>query len=133
MGKQTDPMFGPTKVFQIVQDSDLVIVTPQGAARDFPYREVHMESNVLLRVVTESKAANVLFDLKRLDFIDSVMVECVLRVLTVARQRSGIAGFCNVSDSVREVLSTVRLGDVWHDFETREAAIASIRESPDYS
>jgi anti-anti-sigma factor len=126
-------MLGPTKVFQVVQDGDLVVVIPQGAARDFQYRQVHMEANAVLRLVSESKTRNVVVDLEKLDFVDSVMIESILRVLTVARKRGGCAGFCNVSDNLVAVLAAVRLGEVWQRFGTRAEAVATIRQAPDYS
>jgi len=87
-----------------------------------------MEANTLLRLVTESRVKNVVIDLHKLDYIDSVMIESILRVLTLARRRGGIAGFCNVSDTLREILSTIRLGEIWQHFPTRDEALAAIAD-----
>ena len=117
---KTGTMSAPTKIFDVLRDEDVLIIVPQGAAQRFAYREVHMEANTLLRLVTESRVKNVVIDLHKLDYIDSVMIESILRVLTLARRRGCIAGFCNVSDTLREILSTVRLGEIWQHFPTRD-------------
>ena len=116
------------KVFDVNLDGGVLIVTPHGPARDFPYREVHMQASQVLRTAMESGVKNIVADLCELASVDSVMIESLLRVLTVAKQRGGCAGFCCVPDGIRDVLVRVRLGEVWAEFATREEALEQLRQ-----
>ncbi|NOX56157.1 MAG: hypothetical protein GXP27_17285, partial [Planctomycetes bacterium] len=72
------------KVFDVILDGGVLVIIPHGAARNFLYREVHMDANRVLRTAMESNVKNIIADLCELTSIDSVMIESLLRVLTIA-------------------------------------------------
>ena len=94
----------PTKVFKIARLSRTLVIVPQGATMNFQYTDVHLESNELYRIIDEPQLKNVLIDLGAVEYIDSIIISSLLRVLTKSRQLGGTGVFCCASDPVREIL-----------------------------
>ena len=116
----------PSKVFQIVRLASTLVVVPQGATMNFQYTDVHLESNELFRILDEPNIKNVLIDLGAVDYIDSIIISSLLRVLTKSRQLGGKGVFCCASDDVKEVLKCIQIGRLWPLFDTREEALAVV-------
>ncbi|MFP6770414.1 MAG: STAS domain-containing protein [Planctomycetaceae bacterium] len=116
----------PSKVFQIVRLANTLVVVPQGATMNFQYTDVHLESNELFRILDEPNIKNVLIDLGAVDYIDSIIISSLLRVLTKSRQLGGKGVFCCASDDVKEVLKCIQIGRLWPLFDTREEALAVV-------
>ena len=120
----------PTKVFKIARLSRTLVIVPQGATMNFQYTDVHLESNELYRIIDEPQLKNVLIDLGAVEYIDSIIISSLLRVLTKSRQLGGMGVFCCASDPVREVLGCIQIGRLWPLFESRDEALAEV-ESPE--
>ncbi|MDP7275925.1 MAG: STAS domain-containing protein [Planctomycetaceae bacterium] len=116
----------PSKVFQIVRLASTLVVVPQGATMNFQYTDVHLESNELFRILDEPNIKNVLIDLGAVDYIDSIIISSLLRVLTKSRQLGGKGVFCCASDDVKEVLKCIQIGRLWPLFDTREEALGEV-------
>ncbi|MEC9008251.1 MAG: STAS domain-containing protein, partial [Planctomycetota bacterium] len=114
----------PTKVFKIARLSRTLVIVPQGATMNFQYTDVHLESNELYRIIDEPQLENVLIDLGAVEYIDSIIISSLLRVLTKSRQLGGKGVFCCANNEVQEVLSCIQIGRLWPLFETREEALA---------
>ena len=118
----------PQKVFQVERHGDVLIVVPQGAALNFQYQEVHLESNSLFRVVEEPDLRHAVIDLGSVAYVDSVIISSILRVLTKTRQGGGKAVFCSGSDEMKEILKCIKLGKLWPHFSSRDEAIQAVRQ-----
>ena len=116
----------PSKVFQIARLANTLVVVPQGATMNFQYTDVHLESNELFRILDEPDIKNVLIDLGAVDYIDSIIISSLLRVLTKSRQLGGKGVFCRASDDVKEVLKCIQIGKLWPLFDTQEEALAVV-------
>ena len=116
----------PEKVFHIDRVGETLVIAPQGPTMDFQYNDVHLDSNSLLRVLDEPDLKNVVIDMNVVNYIDSIIISSVLRVLTKSRQLGGKGVFCCASDEVKEVLSCIQIGRLWPLFETREEALAEV-------
>ncbi len=123
-------MPGPAKIFETIIEDDVLIIVPYGPARNFPYREVHMAANDVLKQALENvRIRNIIADVRNVSAIDSVMMDCLLRVLTLAKRRNGVAGFCNVPQTIRDALVRARMGEVWAEFSSREEALRQLRQN----
>ena len=116
----------PSKVFKIARLPRTLVIVPQGATMNFQYLDVHLESNELYRIIDEPQLENVLIDLGAVDYIDSIIISSLLRVLTKSRQQGGTGVFCCASDEVKEVLSCIQIGRLWPLYETRDEALAKV-------
>ena len=116
----------PREVFHVERADATLVVIPQGAGLNFRYPDVHRESNELFRMLDGPDVEHVLIDLSAVDYIDSVIIGAIIRLLQKARQRRGQAVFCCASESMREILKSIKIGTLWPLYDTREKALAAI-------
>ena len=118
------PVLG--RVFRIESANPVMIVLPLGPAINFLYKDVHGESNALLEEFQLQGYKHVLIDLGEVDYIDSIIIGALIRVLQKARSANGQATFCCASQNMQDVLKCIKIGTLWPHFETREEALAAI-------
>ena len=114
------------EVFLVEQVGGTLVVVPQGPALNFRYPDVHRESNELFRMMDGPDLNNVVIDLSAVDYVDSVIIGSIIRLLQKARVRRGRAVFCSASDSMQEILKSIKIGTMWPLFATRAEALAAI-------
>ena len=119
----------PEKVFKVEREGETLIIMPQGAALKFQYQKVHLESNYLIRILDEPEIRNAVVDLGSVNYVDSIIISAILRVLTKTRQAGGKAVFCNASDDMQDVLKCIKIGKLWPLYASREEALQSMRAS----
>ena len=119
-------MRDPEKVFKIERLQDILVVLPQGPTLEFSYNDVHVESNALVRIVDEPGLSNLIVDLCDVNYLDSVIISSMLRLLTRIKQNGGKSVFCQASSEMQEILQCIRLGKLWPHFDTREEALQSL-------
>lgn len=108
-----------------IRDEKLVII-PQGSTLEFSHNQVQIESNHLIRLFNSPELKSVIVDLSQVDYLDSIMISALTRLLQLARQTGGQAVFCNVSDRMQEVLERIKLGTLWPVFDSLDSAVACI-------
>ncbi|MBW3542508.1 MAG: STAS domain-containing protein [Planctomycetes bacterium] len=116
----------PTVVFKVERAAPTLVVIPQGPALKFPYPEVHRESNDVFRLLDEPALKNVLIDLSAVDYVDSVIIGSIIRLLQKAKLKRGKACFCRASQQMYEILKSIKIGSLWPLFDTREEALAAM-------
>ena len=116
----------PQTVFKVERLDSVLVVLPQGAALNFQYNQVHLESNALFRVVEEPAMKNAIVDLAAVDYVDSVIISSILRVCTKTKQKGGKAVFCNATESMASVLKCIKIGKLWPLYTTREEALQAL-------
>ena len=116
--------------FHAERNGSTLIVCPLGVSLRFRYREIHIESNRLYRMLDDPDVNNVLIDLQNIDTMDKVILNAVLRLLTKARNDEGHVGFCNGNQSILQVLQQIKVGPVWPYFMTREDALHAFEAAP---
>ena len=99
----------PDKVFKVERLGDTLIVLPQGPTLNFMYQEVHLESNSLRQIVDDPHVVNAVIDLRDVNYLDSLIISSLLRVLTKTKRSGGAAVFCNGSDEMRVWVNVVTL------------------------
>lgn len=119
-------MSQPREVFLAERVGATLVVVPQGPALNFRYPDVHRESNELFRMMDAPDLHNVVIDLSAVDYVDSVIIGSIIRLLQKARVRRGQAVFCSASDAMQEILKSIKIGTMWPLFATRSEALTAI-------
>lgn len=114
------------EVFEVELSSPNLIVIPLGSTLQFHYSNVQVESNKVLRLFNSPEIKNVIIDLSKVDYLDSVIINSIIRYLQQARQTGGQAVCSNASENMQNILECIRLRTLWPLFDTREEAIDSI-------
>src|SRR5262245_11052968 len=99
------PVLG--RVFRVEDSRPVMLVVPLGAAINFLYKDVHGESNGLLEEFQLRGYQHVLIDLGEVDYLDSIIIGALIRVLQKARSSGGQAVFCCGSDNMQDVLKCI--------------------------
>jgi anti-anti-sigma regulatory factor len=115
------------KVFRLERDGNVLIVIPQGDASGFRYNDVHQESNVTLQVLDDPALQHVVIDFTSEQILGSIIISVVIKVCRKAGGKGGKAAFCNASDDMLEVLTTINLTKLWAHYPNRSEAIAAVR------
>ncbi|MBM84385.1 MAG: hypothetical protein CMJ78_27845 [Planctomycetaceae bacterium] len=119
-------MSDPNTVFKIERGEGVLVVLPQGPALKFPYKQVHLESNALFRIVDEPQFRASIIDLSAVDYVDSVIISSILRVCTKTKQKGGQTVFCNATEAMESILKTIKIGKLWPLCKTRDDAVAML-------
>ena len=96
---------------------------PQGPTLQFVYSNVQVESNKILRLLNSSEIKNVIIDFSKVNYLDSVIINSITRLLQQARQTGGQAVCCNACENIQDILKCIKVGVLWPLFDTREEAI----------
>lgn len=119
------PVLG--RVFQVENADKTMIVLPLGPAMNYLYKDVHTESNGILEEFMQKKYVNVLIDLSKVDYIDSIIIGAIIRVLQKAKAAGGHAIFCHATENMQEILESIKIGKLWPLYATREEALAALQ------
>lgn len=118
------PVLG--RVFQVETSGATFIVSPLGPAMNYLYKDVHAESNGLIEEFQLKQCRNALIDLSKVDYVDSIIIGAIIRVLQKARLSGGQAVFCSASENMRDILESIKIGTLWPLFATRDEALKSL-------
>lgn len=116
----------PSIVFKVERADSILIVLPQGPALHFSHNEVHLETNALFRMLDEPALRHVVVDLHCVDYVDSVIISSIMRCLTKTKQKRGKAVFCNASENMTSLLTTIKIGKLWPSFDSRDEALTAV-------
>ena len=114
------------RVFQVESLGQTLVVLPLGPAINYLYKDVHAESNGLLEEFSANQHVNTIVDLSKVDYVDSIIIGALIRLLQKARMAGGQAVFCSASDNMKDILSCIKIGTLWPLFSTRDEALAAV-------
>ncbi|QDT23304.1 Putative anti-sigma factor antagonist [Gimesia chilikensis] len=117
------------EIFEVEQAGPNLVVTPLGSTLQFQYSNVQVEANKVLRLFDAPEIKNVIIDLSRVDYLDSIIIGSLIRLLQRARQTGGQAVFCNACENMQNILKCIKIGSLWPLFDTRDEAIAAVTPS----
>lgn len=117
------------EIFEVEETPPNLVVVPQGSTLQFQYSNVQIESNKVLRMFDSPEIKNVVIDLSKVEYLDSIIIGAIIRLLQRARQMGGQAVFCSACENMQNILKCIKVGTLWPLYDTREAAIAALSES----
>ena len=118
-----------SKVFVTELVGETLIVNPQGPAMDFPYQQVHIDANATIRLLDDQSTKNVLIDLSDVEYLDSIIIGSLIRMLQQIKMSGGLALFCCASEQMQDILKSIKIGTLWPLHPDRESALAAIDQS----
>tara|TARA_R110002111_G_scaffold177322_1_gene243371 strand:- start:2870 stop:3241 length:372 start_codon:yes stop_codon:yes gene_type:complete len=118
------------EIFEVEQTAPNLVVVPQGSTMQFQYSNVQVESNKVLRLFDNPELKNVVIDLAKVDYLDSIIIGAIIRLLQRARQTGGQAVFCNASDNMQNIMKCIKVGTLWPLFDSREEALTALSVKP---
>lgn len=114
------------EIFEVEQTAPNLVVVPLGSTLQFQYSNVQVESNKVLRLFDAPDVKNVIIDLSRVDYLDSIIIGAIIRLLQRARQTGGQAVFCSACDNMQNILKCIKVGTLWPLYDSREDALAAL-------
>jgi anti-anti-sigma factor len=112
------------EVFRFQQDGDCLWVIPQSSQTDM---SLTPEMDALKAEINRSEAPRVIVDLSELPYFGSVLLDFLVVLWRMIGRRDGRLILYKPSPVGREVLSAVRLDQLWPVAESRRAAIDMAR------
>ena len=115
------------KIFKCAQGGGIVIVIPQGDALQYRYKDIHLESNAVIRRLDEPDVSHLVVDFGVAPLLGSIIVGSILKFARRVTDRDGKVAFCNASPEMLEVLQTMNLHKLWPYYATRAEAIEAVQ------
>ena len=115
-----------TQVFSVDIVENVVIVTPNGDASGFRYQDIHTATNSLVDSIKRQRIPRMVVDFGEVEVVGSIMISSIIKLARSIADQRGIAAFCNSSETMRDVISTMNLTKLWAHYDTREEALAAV-------
>ena len=117
------------EIFEVEIIPPNLVVIPQGSSLQFKYNNVQIESNKIRAHFNSPEIKNVIIDLGQVDYLDSIMISALIRLVQHTIQTGGQAVFCNACENMLNILESLKLRSLWPLVETREEAINVINSN----
>lgn len=117
------------EIFEVEQTAPNLVVMPLGSTIQFQYSNVQVEANKVLKLFDPPEIKNVVIDLSRVDYLDSIIIGALIRLLQRARQTGGKAVFCNACENMQNILKCIKIGSLWPLYDSRDEALAALCET----
>ena len=117
------------EIFEVDLTPPNLIVVPQGSTLQFQYSNVQIESNKVLRLFDAPEIKNVIIDLNQVEYLDSILIGAIIRLLQRAKQSGGQAVFCQACENMQNILSCIKVGTLWPLYDSREQAITALSDN----
>jgi anti-anti-sigma factor len=118
------------KIFRVDQEGPTVVLTPEGDASGFRYRDLHAEANSLRAHLTKPGNDNLIVDLQKMQYFGSEFIGAIVSMLREVKARKGRAAFCAATPQMLDVLQNMSLFKLWPYYPTREEALAGVSQAP---
>ncbi|MHC4877839.1 MAG: STAS domain-containing protein [Planctomycetota bacterium] len=122
-------MMTKAKVFSVEIVEHVVVVTPNGDASAFRYQDIHTATNTLVDSIARQKVQRMVVDFGEVDVVGSIMISSIIKLARSIARQQGTAVFCNSSETMQNVISTMNLTKLWPYYESRDEAVAALMAS----
>lgn len=119
------PTVGP--IFTREQQGGVLLLSPHSPLGNLYEAEIDKEASELLEMINQARGLAVLIDLGGSDYLGTAMLGAVVRLWKRISQRGGRLAICRISAPVHDMLRITKLHTVWPIFDTREAALQTLR------
>lgn len=106
-------------------EEGVLIITPEGSSLDA--KEAPEFKEKVINIISNDNANNVIFDLHRLQFIDSSGLGSFLSVLRVLHTRGGELKLANMNKPIRTMFELVSMHKIFEIFHSTEDAVRSFK------
>ena len=119
-------MITTTELFTTEHAADTLIIVPASDLSGLAYQPLDVGAGELLLALEDASVKNVIVDLYRTDYFGSSALECFIRLWKRVAERHGHMVLCNVSETEKEILQTMRLDHLWPICRSRAEAMRNL-------
>lgn len=116
-----------TKIFEIEQQGDTLIVVPAVDLRELDYQRIESGGEDILLLLNGTGTKNVVLDFHKTDYYGSTALGFFMKLWKRIRGRDGRMAFCNLSEHEKEILQFTKLDHLWPIYSSRSEALEMIR------
>ena len=114
-------------LIEVERQGEALVLTPDGEIRERDYWLVEEEQReLLLRLAEDSSIRHVVVDFGKTDCFGSTVLNLLVRLWRVVRERGGRVALCNVSAHEKEIFNVTRLDEYWLAYASREQAVEAV-------
>lgn len=120
-------MAPPQNVFRVESEGETLIVCPTGDTIGFQESDVAQAVEQLHEKFSAPGTVNLVVDLGQVTYLGSIMIGSIIALCKRAVDGGGQAVLCNASNGMFDALQIMKLDTVFPYFQTREAALNSLK------
>ena len=117
-----------TTLFEVERYDRTLIISPVRDLSELLYEQIESDSEEILKLLDRNHVDSVIIDLKQTDYYGSTALGFFLRLWKKVRTNGGHMAMCNVSDHEREILSLMRMEQLWSLCKDRNEAIQALED-----
>ena len=111
--------------FEFETLNDVIIISPTRNVSTLAEQTVDTQLAQIKTTLAENGIKKVLFDLGKIDYFGSAMLEAMLSIWKFLGSKDHQIAFCSVNETSRQVLQISKFDTVWDIFDNRDEALAS--------
>lgn len=116
-----------TTTTQIIDDT--LVVTAIKDLREFDSNNIDSKGDEIIQMLDDPRLRNVVMDLSRTDYCGSSALNWFVRIERKTHAKNGRLIIVGLSPHEKEILHVTKLDDRWTICNTREEALASLKQS----
>jgi anti-anti-sigma factor len=113
----------PQKTIDVEEKGDTLIVIPIGDSVSFRQADVYRDIQHILTLIQEKTYKKVLVDLNSRAYFGSMIIGAINSMSQEVKKNQGQIALCQVSDTMREVLTAMNLHQHWPMLPDRKTAL----------
>lgn len=118
------------RLFELLVSGETLILVTHGNLGEFQFHEIELEAQPILQHLDRGPTRHVVVDLKATDYCGSAALAFLLKVWKRVSAHQGRMALCNLSPTVRDVLTATRTDSIWPLRDSREAALVAVSGGP---
>lgn len=121
-----------SKYVRVDEQEDILLVVPLFTFGRFAEADLWEQWRQLQMRMERPALKSVVFDLGEIPYFGSTVLDWMVHLWKQAKTKGGSLAVCNCSAIGKEVLAAARFNTLWGIYESRDAAIAALRNpAPD--
>lgn len=116
-------------IFELESNAETLVIAPSQNIGSLVDTRIQAEWQEILSRIDEGHVQHVVFDLEKIPYLGSAMIEAMLLIWKRIRDPGGRLAVCNASAIASEVLEFSNLLAIWLICPSREEALAATRRA----
>jgi anti-anti-sigma factor len=106
---------------------DVVEVSPLGDALSFRQSDLIQDVHEIEKFMRDNAKNKVLVDFSRKDYFGSIVIGAISSIGQTSRELGGQMVLCNASPAMQEILSVMKITDIWPSFPEKKHALKVLK------
>lgn len=113
--------------FDIEQQDNLMIVTPNADMGELDYERINTGMKQVIELLASSTVKNLIIDFHKTSYYGSTALGFFVRLWKTISSRDGRMAFCNLSEHEKEILTVTKLDNLWPICTSKAEALKTVR------